>query len=193
MDSPRENTLGPREQYIDNWLSMFLQVRDLPIPYISAVKGPVVGVGMSLALSADIILAGKSAYFLQAFARIGLAPDGGATYILPRLIGKARAMELSLLAERLPAEKAFEWGLVNRLCDDDMLMTDAMEMATRLAKGPTKALGGTRRAYWRTFDNTYEQQFYLEADIVEELSHTEDRMEGVMAFIEKREAQFKGK
>lgn len=192
MDGSRENKLGPREQYIDDWLSMFLKVRDLPIPYISAVKGPVVGVGMSLALSADIILAGKSAYFLQAFARIGLAPDGGTTYILPRLIGKARAMELSLLAERLPAEKAFEWGLVNRLCDDDALMADAMEMATRLAKGPTKALAGTRRAYWRTFDNTYEQQFYLEADILEELSHTQDRTEGVMAFIEKREVQFKG-
>jgi 2-(1,2-epoxy-1,2-dihydrophenyl)acetyl-CoA isomerase len=140
-----------------------------------------------------MVLAGKSTYFLQAFARIGLVPDGGASYILPRLIGKARAMELSLLAERLPAEKAYEWGLVNYVYDDDNLMTEAYKLAKRLAAGPTVALGFTRKLYWKAFENTYEEQFRLEAQMIEQLGHTEDRNEGLMAFIEKRNAHFKGK
>ena len=190
-DRDKRSELG--EGYLDNYLPLFLRLRDLRMPFVTAVKGPVAGVGMSLALSGDLVLAGRSAYFLQAFARIGIIPDGGATYILPRLIGKARAMELSLLAERLPAEKALEWGLINRLYDDDQLMEKAIQMAKRLASGPTVALGLTRKAYWQSFENTYEQHFHLEAECLKGLNHTEDRKEGALAFIEKRDPQFKGK
>jgi 2-(1,2-epoxy-1,2-dihydrophenyl)acetyl-CoA isomerase len=192
-DTAVDTDLSPGEKYFKAWLPLFLLLRDLPMPIISAVKGPVAGVGMSLALSADMVLAGKSAYFLQAFARIALVPDGGASYILPRLIGKARAMELSLLAERLPAEKAYEWGLVNYVYDDDNLMTEANKLAKRLAAGPTVALGFTRKLYWKAFENTYEEQFRLEAQMIDQLGYTEDRIEGVKAFIEKRDARFKGK
>ncbi len=192
-DAGAGTSYSPRKKYLDDWEALFMRLKNLRMPVVSAVKGPVVGVGMSLALSADLIVAGKSAYFLQAFTRIGITPDGGATYILPRLIGKARALELSLLAEKLPAEKAYEWGLINRLVEDDQLMEEAFSLARRLAAGPTVALGWTRRLYWQTFENTYERQFHLEGELVEELSYSEDRTEGIMAFLQKREAKFTGR
>src|SRR6266851_6275073 len=116
------------------------RLRDLPIPLLTAVNGVAAGVGMSVALMGDLVLCARSAYFLQAFRRIGLVPDGGSTWLLPRLIGRARAIELSLLGERLPADKALEWGLVNRVFDDAELMAKAMEFARELAGGPTVAL-----------------------------------------------------
>src|ERR1700690_753747 len=116
------------------------RLRDLSIPFVSAVNGAAAGVGMSIALMGDLVLAARSAYFLQAFARIGLVPDGGSPWLLPRLIGIARAKELSMLAERLPAEKALEWGLINRVCDDAELMTEALKLAQRLADGPALSL-----------------------------------------------------
>src|SRR6202044_2660335 len=112
------------------------KLRDLNIPFVTAVNGAAAGVGMSIALMGDLILAARSAYFLQAFSRIGLVPDGGSTWLLPRLIGLARARELSLLAEKLPAETALEWGLINRVFDDAALMDEALKLATRLAEGP---------------------------------------------------------
>ena len=172
---------------------LFLRLRDLRMPIVTAVNGPAAGVGMSLALMGDIILAARSAYFLQAFKRIGLIPDGGATYILPRLVGLARAMELSLLAERLPAETALEWGLINRVCDDDKLMTDALNYAKELATGPTVALSLIRKAYRLGLDNSYEEQLHVESILQTEAGQTEDNREGVAAFLEKRPARFKGK
>ena len=192
-ESSRDETVTPGDNYVQTWLPLFTQLRDLRMPVISALKGPVVGVGMSMALSADLVIAGKSAYFLQAFTRIGIVPDGGATYILPRLIGKARAMELSLLAEKFPAEKALEWGLINRLVEDDDLMTEAMTLAKRLASGPTVAYALTRHLYWRAVENTYEEQFELEGECLNELYTTHDMVEGMTAFAEKREAKFRGK
>lgn len=192
-ESSQDEDVTPGDRYVNTWRPLFTQLRDLRMPVISAVKGPVAGVGMSLALSADLVIAGKSAYFLQAFTRIGIVPDGGATYILPRLIGKARAMELSLLAERLPAETAFEWGLVNRLVEDEDLMSEAVGLAKRLAKGPTIAYALTRKLYWEAVENTYEEQFKLEGECLNELNTTHDMMEGFMAFAEKREAKFQGK
>ncbi|MDK1022645.1 MAG: enoyl-CoA hydratase/isomerase [Gammaproteobacteria bacterium] len=171
---------------------LLLGLRDLDMCIVTAVNGAAAGVGMSFAMMGDIVCASRQAFFLQAFARIGLIPDGGATFLLPRLIGWGRAMELSMLAERLPAEKAYEWGLVNKLFDDnDALMEGAMQVAQQLADGP-KSLTLMRKAYWQTWHNAYEQQLDLEAQLQNEASRTSDFAEGVSAFLEKRDAQFKG-
>lgn len=176
----------------DAYHPILLEWRDLPMPIIAAVNGPAAGIGMSFALMGDIICASRNAFFLQAFARVGLVPDGGATFMLPRRIGWGRAMELSLLAERLTAERAFEWGLVNRLYDDnDALMEGAMEIAEKLAAGP-KSLGMIRHAYWSTWDSAYEQQLDLEARLQAAASQTHDAAEGSRAFREKRDARFTG-
>jgi len=171
---------------------LLLMLRDLEMPMVTAVNGAAAGVGMSFAVMGDIVCASKNAFFLQAFARIGLVPDGGSTFMLPRLIGWGRAMELSLLAERLSAEQALEWGLVNRLFDDnDALMTGAMVLARRLAAGP-RSVGLIRKAYWSTWHNSFEQQLDLEAQLQNQAGASDDFAEGVKAFLEKRDAQFKG-
>ena len=139
----------------------------------------------------DIVCASPRAFFLQAFARIGLIPDGGATFLLPRLVGWGRAMELSLLAERLPAEKALEWGLINRVFEDDALLEESMKIAEQLAAGP-RSLALIRRAYWQSFSNSYEAQLDLEAQLQNEAGRTADFKEGVSAFLGKRDAQFTG-
>ena len=172
---------------------LMFELRDLPMPIVTAVNGPAAGVGMSFALMGDMVCASKSGYFLQAFARIGLIPDGGSTYLLPRLVGRARAMELSMMAERLPAEQALEWGLINRLFEDnDALMEGAMALAEKLANGP-RSLSLIRKAYWATWQNSYEQQLDLEAQLQNEAGASGDFREGVSAFLEKRDAEFEGK
>ena len=168
------------------------RLRELPMPFVTAVNGAAAGVGMSFALMGDIVLCARSAYFLQAFRRIGLVPDGGSTWILPRLVGRARAMELSLLGERLPAEKALEWGLVNRVFDDSHLMERAKELAGELADGPTVSLRLIRRLYWESPENSYEQQLNLERRMQRQAGNSADFREGVRAFLEKRPARFRG-
>lgn len=171
---------------------ILLQLRDLEMPIVTAVNGAAAGVGMSFAMMGDIICASKNAFFLQAFARIGLIPDGGATFMLPRLVGWGRAMELSLLAERLAAETAQEWGLVNRLFEDnEALSVGALELAGRLANGP-RSLTLIRKAYWATWQNAFEQQLDLEAQLQNQAGASGDFAEGVSAFLEKRDARFKG-
>ena len=171
---------------------LLLGLRDLEMSIVTAVNGASAGVGMSFALMGDIVCASRQAFFLQAFARIGLIPDGGATFLLPRLVGWGRAMELSMLAERLAAEKAYEWGLINKLYEDnDALMEGAMAISRQLADGP-KSLSLIRKAYWQTWHNAYEQQLDLEAQLQDEASGTSDFREGVVAFLEKRDAEFKG-
>ena len=168
------------------------RLRDCRLPIITAVNGAAAGVGMSIALMGDLVVAARSAYFLQAFARIGLVPDGGSTWLLPRLIGLARARELSLLAERLSAETALQWGLINRVFDDATLMDEAMNLAQRLADGPV-SLAAVRRLYWDSPHNTFEQQIDLERQAQQRAGRTEDFVEGVTAFLQKRPAKFKGK
>jgi 2-(1,2-epoxy-1,2-dihydrophenyl)acetyl-CoA isomerase len=169
------------------------RLRDLPCPIVTAVNGPAAGAGMSVALMGDLVFCARSAYFLQAFRRIGLVPDCGSTWLLPRLIGRARAIELSLLGERLPAETALAWGLVNRVFDDEALIGETLRVAAELANGPTMALGLIRRLYWESPDNSYEQQLDLECRLQRQAGTTEDFREGVTAFLEKRPAKFIGK
>ena len=168
------------------------RIRRLHCPILTAIDGAAAGAGMSLSLMGDLKLAGKSAYFMQAFRRIGLVPDAGSTYILPRLIGVARAMELSLLGEKLPATTALEWGLINRVYEDAELMGEAMKMARELANGPTVSLALIRGLYWDSPENTFEQQLDLEFRTQRVAGNTDDFKEGVKAFLEKRPAQFKG-
>lgn len=171
---------------------MLRRLRDCRLPIVTAVNGAAAGIGMSIALMGDLIVAARSAYFLQAFVRVGLVPDGGSTWMLPRLIGLARARELSLLAEKLPAEKALEWGLINRVFDDAAMIEEAMKLAQRLAEGPA-SIALVRRLFWETSHNGFEQQIDLERQSQQRAGRTEDFVEGVSAFLQKRPTSFKGK
>src|SRR5215831_1815522 len=166
------------------------RIRRLHCPLVTAVNGPAAGAGMSFALLGDMILCARSSYFLQAFRRIGLVPDCGSTWLLPRLVGRARSIELSLMGERLPAEKALEWGLINRVYDDADLMKEAMKLAQELANGPTVALSLIRQLYWDSLENSFEDQLNLEFKSQRVAGATEDFREGVTAFLEKRPAKF---
>jgi 2-(1,2-epoxy-1,2-dihydrophenyl)acetyl-CoA isomerase len=169
------------------------RLRNLHCPIVTSVNGVAAGAGMSIALMGDMILCARSSYFLQAFRRIGLVPDCGSTWLLPRLVGRARAVELSLMGERLPAEKALEWGLVNRVHDDAVLREETVKLAHQLANGPTIALSLIRRLYWDSPHNSFEEQLDLEQRLQREAGAAEDFSEGVTAFLEKRPAKFKGR
>lgn len=183
---------GEAKGDLETWYNpMFMRLRALSIPVVTAINGMAAGAGMSLALTGDIRIAARSASFLQAFARIGLVPDCGSSWLLPRLVGMARAMELSLLAEALPAETALAWGLINRVEQETDLMPKAMQLAHRLASGP-KSVGMIRQMYWQAMDNRYSEQLDLEAKLQTKAGMTRDFEEGVAAFREKRPARFTG-
>ena len=167
-------------------------VREMPKPVIAAVNGPAVGIGCSLALCCDLILAAESAYFLLAFVNIGLVPDGGSSLFLPTRIGMARATELAMLGERLPAATALEWGLINRVVADGELAGEADALAARLAGGPTRSYAGTKRQLNNWLYSRMEEQLELEAQIQQEMAGSDDFLEGAMAFVEKRPARFSG-
>jgi 2-(1,2-epoxy-1,2-dihydrophenyl)acetyl-CoA isomerase len=167
------------------------QIAALPVPLVTAVNGAAAGVGCSFAMLGDIIVASESAFFLQAFRRIGLAPDGGASYLLARMLGKARAMEMALLGERLPAATALAWGMINRCVPDAELMPTAMAIAQELAKGPA-SLGLIRKTIWAALDAGLSDQLDHELDARNRVGLTEDFNEGVAAFLQKRPPVFKG-
>jgi 2-(1,2-epoxy-1,2-dihydrophenyl)acetyl-CoA isomerase len=175
-----------------NYNPLIRSLRSLELPVVAAVNGVAAGSGANLALACDIVLAARSASFVESFARIGLIPDAGGTWSLPRLLGQARAMGLALLGEKLPAEQAEAWGLIWRCVDDDQLMQEATALAQRLAKQPTKGLALTKRAINAAWANSLPEQLDLERDLQRLAGRTDDYREGVTAFMEKREPTFKG-
>lgn len=169
------------------------RLKNLNRPVIAAVNGVAAGAGANLALACDIVLAAKSAIFVQAFIKIGLIPDVGGSFALPRLVGRARAMGLAMLGEQIDGEKAADWGLIWQAVDDEALLPKAMEMARHLATQPTVALGLIKRAINEGCTNDLDQQLDLEKELQREAGRTQDFKEGVRAFIERRPAHFKGR
>jgi 2-(1,2-epoxy-1,2-dihydrophenyl)acetyl-CoA isomerase len=169
------------------------RMRELPKPIVCAVNGIAAGAGANLALACDLVIAARSANFMQAFSKLGLVPDAGGTYFLPRLVGSARAMGLALLAEKLTAEQAADWGLIWKVVDDATLSAEAMQVAANLAQGPTKGYGLLKRAMHASSGNSLDAQLGLERDLQREAGLTDDYREGVTAFKEKRAPRFTGK
>jgi|TARA_R100000049_G_C1953838_1_gene104539 2-(1,2-epoxy-1,2-dihydrophenyl)acetyl-CoA isomerase len=163
-----------------------------PVPVICAVNGPAAGVGCSLALAGDFVLAGKSAYFLQAFVNIGLVPDGGSTWLLARAIGRARATRMMMLGEKIGADQAEDWGLIYKACEDDALMEEARALAVNLANGPTLAYATMKRNIATALDGSITEVLLAEAEGQRLAGASKDAMEGGMAFLEKRKPAFKG-
>ena len=170
-----------------------LKLSRLPVPIITAVNGPAAGIGCSLALAGDFAIAGRSAYFLQAFVNIGLVPDGGASWMLPRLIGKARATQMMLLGEKISGEQAADWGLIYRCVEDTDLMTEAHALALRLANGPSLALGIMRQNIAAALEMDYSSALLREAEGQKIAGASADAMEGAMSFLQKRKPVFQGK
>jgi enoyl-CoA hydratase/carnithine racemase len=169
-----------------------MAVREIPKPVVAAVNGPAVGIGCSLALACDMIVAAESAILGIVFSRVGLVPDGGATLFVPTAIGKARAFEMAYSGNPIPAQQAAEWGLVNEVVADDQLMDRASDLAEQLGNGPTQALAAAKRALNTALYPNLQEQLALEADLQSGLGRTSDFLEGVMAFMGKRDPQFTG-
>jgi 2-(1,2-epoxy-1,2-dihydrophenyl)acetyl-CoA isomerase len=167
-------------------------LRRLEKPVVAAVNGPAVGIGCSLALACDLIMAAESAYFGLAFVNIGLMPDGGSTAFVPPAVGRARAFQMALLGERIPAPQALEWGLVNWVHPDDRLMPEAEALVERLAAGPTRSYAASKRALNRFIYGDLDAQLDLEAELQHALGRTKDFIEGTVAFVEKRAPAFTG-
>lgn len=177
----------------EHYNPLLLRLKALPMPVVAAVNGVAAGAAANLALACDIVIAARSATFLQAFARIGLLPDGGSTWFLPRLVGEQRARALAMLAPQITAQQARDWGLIWDVVEDADLMKTAGDLARRLADGPTMSLARIKEAMNRASGNTLSQQLDVERDFQRELGKSEDFKEGVAAFLAKRKPAFKGK
>jgi 2-(1,2-epoxy-1,2-dihydrophenyl)acetyl-CoA isomerase len=179
---------------IENFYNPLVRrIRTLSKPVVCAVNGTAAGAGANIALASDIVLAGRSAKFIQSFAKIGLVPDSGGTWLLPRLIGEARARALAMLAEPVGAETAENWGMIWRAIDDDKLMSEAEALTAHLAGQPTQGLGMIKRAFARSATNSFDAQLDLERDLQRQAGATPDYAEGVSAFIAKRPPKFTGR
>lgn len=176
-----------------NYNPLLKRLRALPFPVVCAVNGVAAGAGCNLALACDLVIAARSAAFIQAFVKIGLIPDAGGTYTLPRLVGSARAAGLAMLGDALPAEKAAEWGMIWSCVEDGKLEGEARALCRRLAGQATRALALMKKALQASPDNSFEEQLDLEARLQREAGKTEDFAEGVRAFVEKRPARFSGR
>ena len=195
-----DRTVAPGEAPVDlgasieqNYRPLILALRTLPMPVICAVNGVAAGAGANLALACDIVIATKSAAFIQAFCKIGLIPDSGGTYFLPRLAGGARAMGLALLGDKIPAEQAAAWGLIWKCVEDAQFGETVEALVAQLAQAPTRGLAETKRALNASAGNTLEAQLDLEREIQRALGYSADYREGVAAFLEKRPPRFSGK
>ena len=171
---------------------LMLALRKLPVPLVTAVNGAAAGIGASVALAGDLVIASENAYFLQAFCNIGLIPDGASAFLLTRAAGRIRAMEMMLLGERVLAPTALEWGMINRVVAPEALEDAALDLAKRLAEGPTKVLAMIRKVCWDSLETGFEAQLASECDIQNSASRTDDHREGIAAFLQKRPAAFTG-
>ena len=187
-----EDGEGPENDLETHYNPLVKRLQTIDVPVIGAINGVAAGAGCSVALSCDIVLAGRSASFLQAFARIGLIPDAGSTWMMPRLIGRARAKGLAMLADNLPAATAADWGMIWKVVDDDVLEAEAGTLARNLAQGPTGAFAKMKHAFNASMDNSLDDQLALEALLQNQAAESHDYKEGVDAFLEKRPAVFKG-
>ncbi|MGD9944813.1 MAG: 2-(1,2-epoxy-1,2-dihydrophenyl)acetyl-CoA isomerase PaaG [Burkholderiaceae bacterium] len=177
----------------ENFNPLVRRLRALPKPVIGRVAGIAAGAGANVALACDLVIAARSASFLQAFVNIGLAPDSGGTWLLPHKVGTARALGLAMLGEKLPAAQAEQWGLIWKCVDDERLDAEVDALAARLAAMPTRALAAIKRAVGAAATQTLSAQLDLERDLQAELSHSHDYQEGVSAFVQKRAARFEGR
>ncbi|MCH2165100.1 MAG: enoyl-CoA hydratase-related protein [Marinovum sp.] len=177
----------------DEYVPMLRAIFDCPVPTISAVNGPAAGAGANLALAADVVIASDRAYFLQAFTRIGLIPDAGGTFWLPRQMGTAKAMGAALFADKITARQADDWGMIWEAVEDGLFETHWRARAAHLAKGPTQAYARAKEAIRGSFENTLEEQLALEAKLQGQCGKTFDFKEGVVAFLDKRDAKYEGR